>query len=121
MTKKQEKRILIIEDERGLIEIFSRKLKDAGYCCLSAQSQQDALELLRKEGLDLVILDLILPFSSGMDLYERIKNDFPGIKVMVASVWPVEEQELAVFDADDYYCKSENISELVRKVNRLLG
>jgi len=68
----------------------------------------------------MVILDIMLPKKSGLEIFETIKKDFPALKVIVSSVYPLEEQKFLIWDADDYYYKTESILGLIDKMDKLL-
>lgn len=115
------KQILIVEDEPKIRDLLCRCLKEEGFCALEAEDGQKALNLIKAlNNVDLVILDIRLPKFSGLDIYDIIKKDFPSIKIVVSSVYTIEEQEFLILEADDYYYKSESVSMLVEKINRLL-
>ena len=68
-------RILVVEDTRLLRKIYSEKLTQEGYDVVSAGDGLEALELLRSQSVDLVLLDLIMPKMSGLEVLESMKND----------------------------------------------
>ncbi len=115
------KQILIVEDEPKIRDLLCRCLKEEGFSALEAEDGQKALSLIKmSNNVDLVILDIRLPKFSGLDIYDIIKKEFPSIKIVVSSVYTIEEQEFLILEADDYYYKSESVSMLVEKINRLL-
>lgn len=115
------KHILIVEDEPKIRGLLCRCLKEEGFFALEAEDGQKALNLIQMlNNVDLIILDIRLPKFSGLDIYDVIKKEFPRIKIVVSSVYTIEEQEFLIADADDYYYKSESVSVLVEKINRLL-
>ncbi len=68
-------RILVVEDTRLLRKIYSEKLTQEGYDVISAGDGIEALEVLRSQPVDLVLLDLIMPKMSGLEVLESMKND----------------------------------------------
>jgi len=92
-----------------------------GYAVTEASDGDEALQVLNNNpGIDLLILDIMLPKKSGLEIFEIIKKDFPSLKVIISSVYPLEEQEFLIWDADDYYYKTESMSVLIDKVDKLL-
>ncbi len=77
--------ILVIDDEKGIREVLSDILKDEGYRVFTAEDGYKGLELLKTEPVDLVYLDVWLPGIGGIEVLQRIKNEFPGIEVVVIS------------------------------------
>jgi len=61
-----------------------------------------------------------MPNQSGFDIHKKIKKEFPSVKVLVASVFNQSYQKLMLPDADEYYDKSEDAGDLVKKIEKLL-
>ena len=119
---KNKKKIVIIDDESGIRSLFTRQLKEAGYRSIGVGTGEEAFKLFRREkSIALVILDIFIPHSNGIDAFETIKREFPHLKVIIASVYPKHEQQLLIWDADDYYYKAEGMPALIDKVDRLIG
>lgn len=68
-------RVLVVEDTRLLRKIYSEKLQQEGYEVVSAGDGLEALDVLRSQPVDLVLLDLIMPKMSGLEVLETMKND----------------------------------------------
>lgn len=118
---KMSKTILIVDDEPRMRKILRSQVIAEGYAVLEANDGDEALKILNNNsGIDILILDIMLPKKSGLEIFETIKKDFPSLKVIVSSVYPPEEQEFLIWDADDYYYKTESISVLIDKVDKLL-
>lgn len=118
----QARNILIIDDEPNFRSLFRRQLKEEGFRALEAEDGEKALELIKaNKDIGLVILDILLPTSSGLEIYDEIRKQFPEKKIIVSSVHPADEQTFLISDADDYYYKSESISLLVEKIRAILG
>ncbi len=83
-------RILLIEDDGDLQEIYTSMLEGDGYQIVQAYDGVDALERLQERGADLIVLDIILDEMMGDDFYRRIRQDtrFAEIPVVVVSVLP---------------------------------
>lgn len=116
-----KKKILVVDDEPKIRNLFGHYLQTAGYQVISAEDGEKALMVLKEDGsIDLVILDIGLPKVSGLEVFEMIKTRFPQLKILVSSVYSPDEQEFLVWDADGYYYKSESISVLKEKVKKIL-
>ena len=114
--------ILIIEDEFKIRKLFRGQLVNMGYRVLEAEDGESGLELFAKEAdIGLVILDIALPRKNGMRVYEVIKERIPPVKVIVSSVFPKEDQECLIKEADDYFDKAEGVGSLIEKADRLLN
>ena len=66
-------RILIVEDEKAILELIRMNLADAGYVCVCARDGVQAADILEKESFDLILLDIMLPKISGYELMEYIR------------------------------------------------
>ena len=114
--------ILIIEDEFKIRKLFSSQLEGLGYRTLEAEDGESGLELFDKErGIGLVILDIALSKKTGMKVYESIKRRTPPAKIIVSSVFPKDDQQSLIKEADDYFDKAEGVSILIEKVERILN
>jgi two-component system, OmpR family, response regulator ResD len=115
------RRILIIDDEPRIRTLFRRQLKNEGYSAVEADDGERALDLLGQDNeIDLVVLDISLPKTSGMDTFAEIRKRFPWIKILVSSVYSQDEQGFLIGEAEDYYYKSDSLSLLTDKIGRLL-
>lgn len=77
--------ILVIDDEPGIREIFQDILKDEGYQVFTAADGLKGLNVLQSEIIDLVFLDIWLPGMGGIEVLQRIREEFPYIEVVVIS------------------------------------
>lgn len=117
----RSRKIVVIDDEPGIRTLFRRQLKEEGYGVIEAEDGEKAVSLLRQNSdVGLVILDIAMPKSSGLDLFDIIRREFPYMKVLISSVYSKDEQGFLIEGADDYYYKSESIAVLIKKVNSLL-
>ncbi len=73
--EKKEKKILLVEDETELRELYEMLLKDAGYQVDSMPDGKTGLEAVQKGGYDLVLLDIMLPFIDGLEILEKTSKD----------------------------------------------
>lgn len=80
-------RLLIVDDDRSMRLVLSTMLKKEGYEVASAVDGVDALEVLRREDIDVVITDLKMPRLDGMGLLERIRYDYPEIPVIIITAY----------------------------------
>lgn len=114
------KNILIIDDDPRMRDLMHRQLRLEGYAALEAEDGAQALFLLRAHRkIDLVLLDILIPFSSGLDIFDSIRKEFPAVPIVVTSVYSKEEQEFLVWDADGYYYKSESLVVLMQQIRRI--
>lgn len=104
------KKILIVEDDEFLLGLEAKKLTMLGYVVSSAPSAEDAEMMLEKEIPDLILLDLLLPKTYGLDFLVKLKQNvkFNHVPVIVFSnVADQEEMKKAItLGASDYMIKS---------------
>ena len=114
--------ILIIEDELKIRKLFRNQLEELGYRTLEAEDGETGLELFAKEQkIGLVILDIAIPNKTGMKVFESIKGRTPPAKIIVSSVFPKDDQQSLIKEADDYFDKAEGVEILIEKVKQLLN
>ncbi|MDR0463474.1 MAG: response regulator transcription factor [Pseudomonadales bacterium] len=77
--EENRKKILLVEDETELRELYAMLLQDAGYEVTEAGDGEKAFEFISNGGFDLVLLDIMLPFMDGLDVLKKIKEgDYPN-------------------------------------------
>lgn len=119
-------KILIVEDEKLLSEMYEEKFSQSGFLAIVANSAEEGLGLLKKEKPDLVLLDILLPQENGIQFLKRIKNISEASKapVIVFSNYDDPETKKKAFDlgARDYLIKTNfTPSEIVEKVKDFLN
>jgi DNA-binding response OmpR family regulator len=116
-------KILIAEDEAMMLAALQKNLQDDGYEVISTTDGREAIEKYRSEQPDLIITDILMPYSSGLELIGIVKSG-PGknIPVIVLSAMGQEATVLEAFNlgADDFITKPFNPLELSLRVKRLL-
>ncbi len=117
MTQK----ILIIEDEEGIIHLLNLYLKDAGYDVVIAKDGADGLALHARMHPDLVILDIMLPALDGFEVCRRIRS-WSNTPILMLTARGDEEDRIQGLDlgADDYLVKPFSPRELVSRVRAIL-
>lgn len=115
------KKILIIEDEEGIIHLLSLYLKDAGYEIAVAKDGADGLALHARLHPDLVILDIMLPAIDGFEVCRRIRA-WSKTPILMLTARVSEEDRIEGLDlgADDYLVKPFSPRELVSRVRAIL-
>lgn len=85
LASAEGKIILVVDDEKALTELSSNILSGKGYVVFMANSVTEAIECLKKQRIDLVFSDVIMPDNDGYELATIIKKDFPNVKILLAS------------------------------------
>jgi|GEM_PF-2836536 len=113
-------KILLIDDEKGVIEVCSEMLETLGYQVFPAQSGKEAIRLFTEHGseIDLVILDMVMPEMSGMQTLKAIRNLRADVKVLVCSGYSREDEIRQMVDkgCDDYLLKPFDVAMLSEKL-----
>ena len=117
----QNKKILLVEDDLPTIEVVAFKLSQNGIITSTALNGEEAIERLKREKYDLVLLDLLLSKKSGFDVLQEIKNNglSQNTKVIVLSNLGQEDNVKKAMElgASDYIVKSDiNIHTLTERI-----
>jgi len=114
-------KILVIEDEDGIIHLINLYLRDAGYQVVVAKDGADGLALHAREHPDLIILDIMLPTIDGFEVCHRIRA-WSETPILMLTARGDEDDRLQGFEmgADDYLVKPFSPRELVSRVRAIL-
>lgn len=106
--------LLIIDDEKSLLEVLEVVFKKEGYKVKTATSGTEALEILNSNSVDLVITDIRMPHISGMDVLRFVKNNTPEVPVIVITAYGSIQQAVEALKAGalDYIVKPFDVEEL---------
>jgi two-component system KDP operon response regulator KdpE len=116
-----EARVLVVDDEPQILRALQTNLRGAGYDVVTAATAQDALSAAAMRPPDAVILDLVLPDGSGIDVCRELRS-WSEAPILVLSVVGDESEKVAALDAgaDDYVEKPFGIDELLARLRALL-
>ena len=115
-------KIIILDDEAKIRKIYREALESKGYDIVEA-SDWESMEgvLLKHQDANLVLLDINLPSMKGDTIYSVLRLYNPVMRVIMSSVYPIEEQKRLVCRADAYFDKSEGVEYLLEKVRVVLA
>jgi DNA-binding response OmpR family regulator len=123
------KSILLVEDDPFLIDIYTRKLKKAGFTVEIAEDGENALKILGQKKPDLLLLDIVLPEIDGWEILRKIKNqkskikNSKGLKIIILSnLGQKEEVEKGLkLGATKYLIKAHYTpSQVVEEIKKIL-
>lgn len=118
------RKILIIEDEREILELVKLYLEKEGFRTLTAVNGMDGLKLARTEHPDLIILDLMLPEMDGIEVYKKVRGERATTTIPILMLTAKAEESDQVIGlelgADDYVTKPFSPKALVARVKALL-
>lgn len=115
-----KQRILIVDDEPQIGRIFGLKLKLAGYDVVSTTSGAEAIELIRADRFDVVLLDLLMPGVSGKEVLEKVRT-FSQVPIIIFSARQDVSDIAKKIGADDSISKPLNPDQLVEKIKAVLS
>lgn len=114
-------KILLVEDDKGIVSNLTEFLSSEGFIVKSASGQTDALTFLGKESFDLVLLDISLSDGNGFAVCSAVKSEY-GLPVIFLTASGDEFSTVTGFDlgADDYISKPFRPRELVSRIKNIL-
>ena len=115
-------RILVIEDDPSILRGLQLNLGMEGYAVRSAVDGETGLQLARSERFDLLVVDLMLPRLSGLEIIRELRRDDPDLPVLILSAKGQESDKVAGLQlgADDYMTKPFSLKELLARIGALL-
>lgn len=117
-----KERIVVIDDERIILELTSMILSSKGYEVLTADNALDGLALVARQAPAVVLLDYMMPRMDGLTVLRKIRQEFPGSYVIMFTGKGSEELavELMKAGASDYILKPFNNQDLVERIEHVL-
>jgi two-component system, OmpR family, response regulator RegX3 len=114
-------RILVVDDEPAIVDGVGYALRNEGFAVDTARNGEDALAAARADGYDLVILDLMLPRVSGLEVARALRGESPvPIIMLTAKDAEVDRVVGLELGADDYVTKPFSMAELLSRVRAIL-
>jgi len=116
--------ILLVDDEVTVLDVGSKMLKMLGYKVLESKGGKEAVKIYqeKKDTIDMVILDMIMPDMGGGEAYDKMKEINPKVKVLLSSGYSIEGQATEIMErgCDGFMQKPFSIKELSGKIRELL-
>ena len=111
--------ILIVEDDLSILNTLAYNLTRQGFGVQKATNGTEALKLARKHRPNLILLDIMLPGESGIQVCERIREEDRDVVIIMVTAKDAEEDKVRGFEAgaDDYVTKPFGMKELVARIN----
>jgi CheY-like chemotaxis protein len=78
-------RLLIVDDEPSIRRIIQLMLKNSGHELFTASNGREAMQILNKEPIDLILLDVVMPEQGGLETIMQIRNGYPDVKLIIIS------------------------------------
>ncbi len=117
-------RILVVDDEAPIRELIKVNLKNSGYDVSEARDGFDALDRVRMESIDLILLDIMLPGVDGLEVCRRLKLDAETARIPIIMITAKAEEVDRIIGlelgADDYVIKPFSVRELIARIRAVL-
>ncbi len=119
-----QKKILVVDDEKDIVELISYNLEQEGFAVIKAYDGQMAWERVKTAKLDLVVLDLMIPGIHGLEVCKLIRRDAATETLPIIMLTAKSDQVDKILGlelgADDYVTKPFNIRELIARIRAVL-
>lgn len=126
MSEETKKKVLIAEDEQTLLKTIEFTLKDKGYETIVATDGEEAFDLIKKHKPDVVLLDILMPRKSGLDVLKEMKADSELSDIVVLLLTNLSDEESisqgVTLGARGYFIKSDmTLEEVAEKVEEVVN
>lgn len=117
IKEKSKKTVLVVDDEKPIVDILVYNLKKEGYNTLEANDGEEAIKTVIEKKPDLVLLDIMLPKTDGLTVCKRIRHNY-NIPIIMLSAKDEEIDKILGLElgADDYITKPFSVRELIARV-----
>jgi CheY-like chemotaxis protein len=124
--EKKVKTILVVEDDPVLLKMYTEKFTFEGFGVLNARDGEEAFTVATKSGVDIILLDIMLPRMSGTDFLEKLRQDPKGKNLPVVALTNLaeegEKQKALKLGVKEYIVKAMQTPEqVVEKIKKHIG
>lgn len=114
--------VLVIEDEENIRTIIKKVLTREGYKVLEAGSAEEGLEIIDKNPIDLIVLDVTLPNMDGYEFTKELRSSHMEIPILMATArqLPMDKHKGFIVGTDDYMTKPLDMDEFILRIKALL-
>jgi two-component system, cell cycle response regulator DivK len=121
----KQKRVLIVEDNKRNLKLFEIIMRNFEIELFTTSNGLNALEIIQKEHLDLVLMDIQMPGMSGLEIIERIRNDekFKDLKIIAVTAYAMsgDREKLLECGFNEYVSKPIRIQEFKKTIQKFLN
>jgi CheY-like chemotaxis protein len=121
-TAVEGRRLLVVDDDQVFRIVLRDTLTEEGYTVLVAADGREAIDVLARKPIDLILLDIVMPGIDGLTVLRRVKRFMPSIKVVVVTAYiePLLVEEAKRLGADDFIGKPYMLPDLLEAIERVL-
>ncbi len=112
-------KILIVEDEAAQRVLYETEISEMGYEVLLASDGVEAVDVVREQTPDIVILDLMMPNMHGLDALRKVLSINPTIPVIIHTAYSHYKDNFMSWAAEEYIVKSSDLTELKNAIRRV--
>jgi two-component system cell cycle sensor histidine kinase/response regulator CckA len=117
--------ILMVDDEEMVLDVGARVLQKLGYTVLESNNGRHAVELYKKlqDKINLVVLDIVMPDMGGAEVYDRLKEINPDVKVLLSSGYSIDDQAREIMErgGDEFIQKPFSLKAMSDKIAGILS
>ena len=113
--------ILVVDDEKNICTLYKQELEKEGYSVFTALNAEEAMEILDREKIDVVVLDLRMPGTHGIDALEKMMVKQRDLSVLINTAYSEYRDDFLTWLAEDYIIKSSDLSQLKEKIHQILA
>lgn len=121
MSPEKKNSVLVVDDEESICLLYQAELEDRGYRVRIQNNGTKVLEDVEVFRPDVVVLDIKMPGTNGLEILNRVKSEFPDVYVVLNSAYGTFKNEASVQKADGYVIKSSDLTELLQTIEKLLS
>lgn len=114
-------KVLIVEDEGAQRMLYEAEIADMGHQVILAKDGVEAVEMVRKQKPELVILDLMMPRMHGLEALKKVLGMNPNMPVIIHTAYSHYKDDFMSWAAEEYIVKSSDLSELKNAIKRVLA
>lgn len=114
-------RLLVVEDERSLRELYQLELEAEGHDVVLAKDAFEAIRKVEESPPDLVVMDIRMPQMDGLEAMGRILDQHKSIPVIIHTAYQGYKDNFLSWNADAYVIKSVDMTELKTKISEILA
>ena len=114
------KLLLVVDDEENIRLLYKEELTEEGYDVILAENGYEAIDLVKENDVDLVVLDIKMPKIDGIETLRLLKEEKRDMPVVLCSAYGEYKQDFSTWASDAYIVKTADLSELKSIINNIM-